>query len=764
MLAARDGAASLENPETERQLLEGVRKGDSDAFWELWSLYAAYVRRVCFHAGGSEDDVSDVMMKLLEKLPAHASKITNFKAWIGKLARNVCIDNFRKKAGGKEVLGLEEIESDERQETVDRYSVSDSAYPEKINLAPMLEKMSRRLRETFVMHFVHCLTYREIAEKTNATEAGIRKRIQRARAAVRKEIERLGLATLHVRGFAANDFAFHTQSHVDEIQASGKSEVVYSSAYLRVAPVTLGPGIVVDLPLVLSGKPYGMALKIQAARKYVRKHPRGLNRRIRLARLLHDTGKWSEAMEECSSILRKDANRIEVLLLLGDMLRSAHKPSEAADAYRRALQAARRPVTRCYLTGLMAACERDYALAQYEFERAIEMEPRQNAFRFGFLQFQAEIARPTEALRLAKNILLDNPKDAGAGTIAFQAAAAAHRPKEAERLAAHCLSNDSGNLLALKCLADLSCTRRLVSGEEGKKTLHHIRSMLRLAPNMAGVRETQARFQFARGEWKEATMALQEATKAFPDQPLAWLYCARWLFRSGDYGGALMAVMKAYRSYPHDPDIAVEAAGIVAWSGDAESGAALAREIVERFPKRFDVLLAAARLLAAEKANSRGACLLSREVTQLQPELPEAWLRHGEILLAGNRCQEAIRAFDECLARLSEDDNDEIAVCAGVRVAETLAETLGVAGDFLASRISLWGLQRRIGEFLRLDPANAYYWEGRLCTVFGNAGAAAKRFEKSLSLHIEFPARSDLIERLGRLQQLRSEQDAPKCR
>jgi RNA polymerase sigma factor (sigma-70 family) len=754
----------LENPETERQLLEDICKGDSDAFWELWSLYSSYARRVCFHAGGSEDDVSDVMMKLFEKLPVHAPKITNLKAWIGRLAKNVCIDNFRKRAGGREVLGLDEIESDERQETAERYSASHPTDSEKVNLAPILEKMSRRLKETFVMHFVNCLTYREIAEKAHSTEASIRKRIQRARAVVRKEIESMGLAPLHVPGGATNEFAFHTPLNVDENQAQGKREVVYSPAYLRVAPVTLGPGLVIDLPLVLSEKPYGMSLKIQAARNYVRKHPRGLNRRIRLARLLRDTGKWSEAMEECSSILQKAPGRLEVLLLLGDMLRSAQRQAEAADAYRRAVQAARRPATRCYLTGLAAACERDYTLARYEFERASEMEPSQDAFRFGLLQLQAETARPIEALQSAKKMLADNPKNAGAGTIAFQAAAAAQRPKEAERLAAECLSRDGGNLLALKCLADLRCTGRLVSGDEGKATLGHIRSMMRLAPNMPAVRETLARFQFARGQWKEATEALQVETEAFPDQPLAWLYRARWLFRSGDYEEALAAVMKAYRCRPHDPDIAVEAAGIGTWSGDAESRAALAQEMTQRFPQRFDVLLAAARLLAAEKTNLPGAYLFSREATYLQPELPETWLRHGEILLVGKHDQEALKAFDECRERLAEDDNDEIAVCAGVRATEALAETLGMAGKFLASRISLWSLQRRIGEFLRLDPPRAYYWEGRLCAVLGHASAAAKRFEKSLSLHIEFPERSDLLDRLSRLRQLRSGRDIHSCR
>jgi len=45
--------------------------------------------------GGTEDDVHDVMLKLVVKLPVYAAKISNLRAWMGKVAQNFCIDKYR---------------------------------------------------------------------------------------------------------------------------------------------------------------------------------------------------------------------------------------------------------------------------------------------------------------------------------------------------------------------------------------------------------------------------------------------------------------------------------------------------------------------------------------------------------------------------------------------------------------------------------------------------------------------------------------------
>jgi len=69
---------------SDQQLLERVGFGDTTAFWELWLRHEIYVRQICRRMGGTEDDVHDVMLKLVVKLPVYAAKISNLRAWMGK--------------------------------------------------------------------------------------------------------------------------------------------------------------------------------------------------------------------------------------------------------------------------------------------------------------------------------------------------------------------------------------------------------------------------------------------------------------------------------------------------------------------------------------------------------------------------------------------------------------------------------------------------------------------------------------------------------
>jgi len=82
----------------DRQLLDRVSRGETSAFWELWFQYQDYVRRVCLQVGGSDDDVNDIMLKLLESLPVYAGRINNLRSWLGRVARNFCLDRRRREA------------------------------------------------------------------------------------------------------------------------------------------------------------------------------------------------------------------------------------------------------------------------------------------------------------------------------------------------------------------------------------------------------------------------------------------------------------------------------------------------------------------------------------------------------------------------------------------------------------------------------------------------------------------------------------------
>src|SRR3954464_1519920 len=98
----RDGAADT----TDHRLVAKVRRGDDRAF-EL--LYQRYHRRIHAYAlgmvkdhGRAEDLTQEVFVSALGRMRATTRPIA-FKPWIYEIARNACIDVFRRSKRAEEV-------------------------------------------------------------------------------------------------------------------------------------------------------------------------------------------------------------------------------------------------------------------------------------------------------------------------------------------------------------------------------------------------------------------------------------------------------------------------------------------------------------------------------------------------------------------------------------------------------------------------------------------------------------------------------------
>lgn len=86
----------------EQSVLKSISQGNHDAFWELWLLHQDYLYHRCLSwmKGNhleAQDVLSQASLKAYEKLPNHAAKITNIKAWLITFTYNLCIDAYRKK-------------------------------------------------------------------------------------------------------------------------------------------------------------------------------------------------------------------------------------------------------------------------------------------------------------------------------------------------------------------------------------------------------------------------------------------------------------------------------------------------------------------------------------------------------------------------------------------------------------------------------------------------------------------------------------------
>jgi RNA polymerase sigma-70 factor (ECF subfamily) len=150
-------------------LVERVKSGDREAFMVLTRLYQRKVFQLAYSYFRNKEDALDIVqetfLRFHQKAPMF-QKGKNFQNWLLQLAKNICIDYYRKHhKKDKELRQEENIE--EVNHAPHDSSHHDPSSDLKEIFSRCLEKLSERQRMIFVMkHFNH-LHYSEIAQILN---------------------------------------------------------------------------------------------------------------------------------------------------------------------------------------------------------------------------------------------------------------------------------------------------------------------------------------------------------------------------------------------------------------------------------------------------------------------------------------------------------------------------------------------------------------------------------------------------------------------
>src|SRR5688500_19662959 len=106
LLQAPDGDLEQDGAPSDHKLVAAVRRGDDRAFE---ALYERYNRRIHAYVFGmvkdhqrAEDVTQEVFVSALRRMRATERPIA-FKPWIYEIAKNACIDQFRRSRRAEEV-------------------------------------------------------------------------------------------------------------------------------------------------------------------------------------------------------------------------------------------------------------------------------------------------------------------------------------------------------------------------------------------------------------------------------------------------------------------------------------------------------------------------------------------------------------------------------------------------------------------------------------------------------------------------------------
>ncbi|MBU7586674.1 MAG: hypothetical protein KAF91_28070 [Nostoc sp. TH1S01] len=222
-------------------------------------------------------------------------------------------------------------------------------------------------------------------------------------------------------------------------------------------------------------------------------------------------------------------------------------------------------------------------------------------------------------------------------------------------------------------------------------------------------------------------------------------------------------MMKAYQLYPHDGQIYRALCEILPLESHplplshAKKGvrgeeskttlASLVEEMLKRFPERWSVWATAGRVLVEHFQEFERGCSVSEQGTKPQPQLADAWLRHGRVLALAIRHREAVEVLEKGWKLLPAGGYLQ-----SVPAAVWLGESYLVLKDAKASK-QWWEVAgERCQELKAFNPAMADYWLGRVLAGLGDRLGAIKAYESALSQQLLYPARGEVEKSLQRLK------------
>jgi RNA polymerase sigma-70 factor (ECF subfamily) len=190
-----DGTHELE-PEP-AELLEGVRRGDSDAFDTLARMYAPRLFRLAIRLTGRREDAEDLVQEtLVRALPAlkrfeGRARLSTYlvralsNQWKNRLRsrkRSRLVEWFRAARGGEDDEPREVLAVDRSPSPLERLERQDRA----AEVRRCVEQLEPNRRLTLLLREVEELSYEEIAEMTGVPVGTVRSRLARAREDLRR--------------------------------------------------------------------------------------------------------------------------------------------------------------------------------------------------------------------------------------------------------------------------------------------------------------------------------------------------------------------------------------------------------------------------------------------------------------------------------------------------------------------------------------------------------------------------------------------------
>jgi RNA polymerase sigma-70 factor, ECF subfamily len=177
------------------ETIQRAADGDQAAWDIIVRTYWRKVFNVAYRFVGTydeaEDLAQDIFLKVFRSLGTFDRR-ANFQTWLISVSRNLCIDRYRSGRRDREIFAREIDASTVPAESAGPSAQARIETQDRIGLLrEALRTLSPTLRSAVLLRDIHELSYQEIAERLGIAEGTVKSRINRGRAELARQIDRI---------------------------------------------------------------------------------------------------------------------------------------------------------------------------------------------------------------------------------------------------------------------------------------------------------------------------------------------------------------------------------------------------------------------------------------------------------------------------------------------------------------------------------------------------------------------------------------------
>ncbi|MFK7828289.1 MAG: sigma-70 family RNA polymerase sigma factor [Congregibacter sp.] len=177
----------------EAALVQRVAAGDRVAFRTLVEAHqralSSFVRRMLLDQDSASDIVQETFLRLWTRAGSYNADAARLSTWLHNIARNLCVDSFRKKSRSLEGVGSVACENDQDPISIDPGPAEQrGAQEQAARVRAAIAGLSERQRSAVLMCHYQGLSNRDAAQILDVSVEALESLLSRARRRLKQEL------------------------------------------------------------------------------------------------------------------------------------------------------------------------------------------------------------------------------------------------------------------------------------------------------------------------------------------------------------------------------------------------------------------------------------------------------------------------------------------------------------------------------------------------------------------------------------------------